>query len=83
MVRGRSFTVGAVVLAALALPAVALAANPSESQGQAAQAEGLLGSQSSGTLPFTGMNLALIVVGGLVLLASGLLLRRRGSHSES
>lgn len=38
--------------------------------------------ESSGALPFTGLNLALIVVGGAALLAAGLVLRRRSSAAQ-
>jgi hypothetical protein len=40
--------------------------------GQSAGAEGVLG----GSLPFTGLDLTLLVLGGLVLLTIGLVLRR-------
>jgi hypothetical protein len=42
---------------------------------QGSVADGVL--SSGGALPFTGLNLALIVLAGLALLATGLLLRRR------
>ena len=38
---------------------------------------------SGGTLPFTGLNLVFIVIGGLALLAVGVLLRRRGASSRA
>jgi hypothetical protein len=39
-------------------------------------ASGVGGASSGGNLPFTGLDLALIVIGGVALLATGLLLRR-------
>jgi hypothetical protein len=36
-------------------------------------------SESGGALPFTGLNLALIILAGLALVATGVLLRRRGA----
>ena len=82
------------LLAALALPAVALAENMSSSvsDGTAAQdavSSGVLGTSGdggggvSGTLPFTGLNLALIVAVGVALIATGFLLRRRTAKSSS
>ncbi|MCL4289974.1 MAG: hypothetical protein KJ051_06825 [Thermoleophilia bacterium] len=68
-------------LALFVVPAVAFAANVSESDGTAGSAQGEVA--GGGSLPFTGLNLTLIVIGALVLLATGVLLRRRGSQNQS
>ena len=71
--------------AALALPAVAFAENMSSAPGDGTTAQDAVLSgevSSSGSLPFTGLNLALIVVAGLALVATGLLLRRRSQDSH-
>lgn len=81
------------IVAALGVPAVALAAvNPSSSisegtnaqnavaSGEAASGGGgvlAAGNGAGGTLPFTGMNLVLILAIGLALVVTGVLLRRR------
>lgn len=78
----RLFLSASAVVTALSLPAVALAENMSStpSDGTAAQQAVASGEVTSGgALPFTGLNLALIVIAGLALVAAGLLLRRR-SH---
>lgn len=60
-------------VAALALPATALAGNPST--GDVLSVSGSAG--GGGSLPFTGMNLAFVVAAGLGLLLLGFVLRRR------
>lgn len=60
-------------VAALALPATALAGNPST--GDVLSVSGSTG--GGGSLPFTGMNLAVVVGIGVGLLLLGFLLRRR------
>jgi hypothetical protein len=60
-------------VAALALPATALAGNPST--GDVLSVSGSTG--GGGSLPFTGMNLAVVVAIGLGLLLLGFVLRRR------
>jgi hypothetical protein len=68
--------------AMLVVPSVALAGNTSDTSGVlGASGSGSGGalSESGGALPFTGLNLALIIVAGLALVATGVLLRRRGS----
>lgn len=60
-------------VAALALPATAFAGNPST--GDVLSVSGSTG--GGGTLPFTGMNLAVVVGIGVGLLVLGLVLRRR------
>lgn len=44
-------------------------------------ASGALG--NSGSLPFTGMNLILIAIAGVALIATGFLLKRRSSSTNS
>lgn len=51
--------------------------NAGTAQGQINAATG-----GNGTLPFTGMNLAFVVLAACVLLGTGLLLRRRGSSQR-
>lgn len=48
-------------------------------QTQAAIHQGVLGN-TNGTLPFTGMNLTLIAAAGVVLLLTGIVLRRRSNR---
>ncbi len=62
----------------LATAATALAGTGTEGYGGVSGVAQTKAAGVKGTLPFTGLNLALVVVGGLVLLATGLLLRRRG-----
>jgi hypothetical protein len=45
--------------------------------------EGRLGTSAGGTLPFTGLNLVLLVVGGAVLIALGTLIVLRGRSGDS
>jgi hypothetical protein len=91
LVVGFSATVGA-----LALSAVAFAGSGStllleygglggETQNKVTPAShGVLGSTAGGgTLPFTGLDLALVVAGALVLLAMGWTLRRVGQKQRS
>lgn len=81
----RCRVLGAGLVAGLVSAPVALAASdPSAPSGTAGGAQGQIdGVQSAGSLPFTGMNLTLILIGGAVLLAAGFLLRRRGSQSTN
>lgn len=74
---------GLVALALLAVP-VALAGGSLAGEvygGTGGNVQsGVLGTQaSSGSLPFTGFSLTFLVVLGLVLLGTGLMLRRRAS----
>lgn len=71
----------------LAIPAVAFAGDPSNGPGSGGEAQGAVESGvvsggTQGALPFTGLNLALIVIAGVALVATGLLLRRRSSTSD-
>lgn len=84
MKRLRSLLFVALALGTFVVPAAALGGtNPSTHGNTAGVAQGLLSSQGGNDLPFTGLNLALIVIGGLVLLGTGILLRRRSGSSES
>jgi hypothetical protein len=67
-----AFLVGAPV--ALAGPAT----EPGYGGGGAAgnEVQGAAGAVAGGSLPFTGLDLALLVVGGLMLLVVGMVLRR-------
>ena len=71
------------LLTTLVIPAVAMAGNQSGTPGDAGSAQGALSSGGSGSLPFTGLNLALIVLAGAALIATGFVLRRRTGSSES
>ncbi len=80
----------ATVVAAFALAAPGTAAAASSSTCQAynpqlcatSASTGTGSPTSSGTLPFTGVNVALLAVGGGGLLGAGLCVRRLSSHSE-
>jgi hypothetical protein len=82
----RRLLFGVGLLVTLVLPSVALAGtNPSDTSGvlgSSGSGSGGALSESGGALPFTGLNLALIILAGFALVATGLLLRRRSS-SES
>jgi len=68
-----------LAIAALTAPATALAADPSIGSTPAGAGTGAGGEVTGGSLPFTGLNLGLILAGAAVLIATGLLLRRRAS----
>lgn len=73
----------ALSLVALALSAVAFAAPSAllnEYSGLAGVQQGVAGQgvKATGTLPFTGFDLALVVGGGMLLLLTGWTLRRAG-----
>ncbi len=76
---------GAVAL--IAAPAALAGPDPSSSvySGVAGNVQNDIGSgalgasPAGGALPFTGLNLALIVLGGVALVAMGLVLRRRSA----
>lgn len=84
----RVITVAALtMLGALLTSAAALAVDVSlyghDTQGSQAQGEAAGGVvESGGTLPFTGLNLFLIVIAGAALLATGLMLRRRSGSAR-
>lgn len=72
----KAFTVGIVV--ALATASVAAAQAPY--LGNGGEVQGEVGGQvsASGSLPFTGFDLGALLVGGVLLLALGFVLRRHG-----
>jgi hypothetical protein len=81
MVEGMRVLVrGLLLVGTLWVPTTALGANPSDPGGVAGQTQQLITAQGAGGLPFTGIDLALVAIGGLTLLATGILLRRRGSR---
>ena len=84
MNRTRRIFIGLVALVALALPAAALAGNPS-SGGVISDdaAGGLAGSTTSGALPFTGLDIAVVLGIGAALLVAGIFLRRRARHESA
>lgn len=67
------------VAATLAVPTVALAENMSSTPSKGTVAQQAVA--GTGTLPFTGVNLALILIAGIALVATGVLLRRRSQSS--
>jgi hypothetical protein len=72
-----------LLLCTLVLPAVALAGDRvSNTGGQAVGGTGGTG-QASAALPFTGLDLTLIILAGVALMIAGLVIRRRGRSSES
>jgi hypothetical protein len=81
----RRILVGLGLIATLVLPTAAFAGNTSDTSGvlgSSGSGSGGALSESGGALPFTGLNLALIILAGLALVATGVLLRRR-SATES
>ena len=78
----RWLTVLLVVVASLLGPAAAYGQTPAGSQYQGnlgVNAHGG-GNAGSGTLPFTGLDLGAVAGGGIVLIAAGIVLRRRTAH---
>jgi hypothetical protein len=74
---------GVAVAAALVLAAGALAAKPPAYQGNGGQVQGkvqqgAVSAAKSGTLPFTGLDLALFAAGGIALVLVGASMRRAG-----
>ena len=75
----RTFISAAVVCLAVAPTAL----GGSSRSGYAGVAGAVQGSvQKSGSLPFTGLSLTAFAVAGLALVATGVLLYRRGHHSK-
>jgi hypothetical protein len=70
-------------LAALISAPIALAQQPSSGAGEGGGVQGAVGggSNASGSLPFTGLDLIVFVAGALVLLTLGLGLRALRSNS--
>jgi hypothetical protein len=71
-----------LAIAALTAPAAALAADPSNGEPPPGAGGGAGGQVTGGSLPFTGLNLGLILAGAAMLIATGLLLRRRASSGS-
>ena len=65
----------AFILGVLALAPVALAQQPTSGSGEGGGVQGAVGGGGDGALPFTGLDVFLIVLAGLALLAVGLGLR--------
>ena len=63
-----------IILGALALAPLALAQQPNSGGGEGGGVQGAVGGDG-GNLPFTGLDLRVLAVAGLVLLAGGLALR--------
>ena len=81
---------GTLILALIAAPsalAVETGVNGHSTDGGATQGGisggGIGGAGTSDALPFTGMNLALILAAGAALVLAGLFLRRRGGTASS
>lgn len=72
----RRISIALAGVAALALPATALAGNPST--GDVLSVSGSSG--GGGSLPFTGLNLTVVAAIGIGLLVLGLVLRRRAGN---
>jgi hypothetical protein len=86
-----TLAVGVVLALALLVPSLALASGSSSCQTYNPQnctpnntttgvPESTTATVSSQTLPFTGLDVALLVVGGGVLLGAGLVVRRASRH---
>ena len=81
----RIAAVGAVLVGLLVLAPIAFAQQPSSGFGEGGGVQGAVGggdAAGSGSLPFTGVDLVFLVVGGLALLAVGAGLRRVNKASR-
>jgi hypothetical protein len=93
----RKFVLIAMMVVALAVPASAFASNGYTNVAGVNEGGGSNGSQSgtpaavastgepssTGVLPFTGLELALMLGAGVALLGTGVALRRTRSHNQS
>ncbi len=84
----KPFSLLATMLAALVFASAAIAAGGSAAEGYGGpggqvqtQVQGSLGQTGSGTLPFTGLDLGLLVVGGIALILVGGAIRRLGARA--
>jgi hypothetical protein len=73
------------VLAMLVAPATAFAGDPSTGTAGGILSGGGSGGAggTGGTLPFTGLNLALILIAAFALVTTGIVLRRRSNSNET
>jgi hypothetical protein len=78
---GRLLGVAGMALAALAWVPAALAQSPAVS-GYGGVGGEVQGDVGGGSLPFTGLDLGLLVLGGLLLVAAGLSLRRLAKNKS-
>jgi multisubunit Na+/H+ antiporter MnhB subunit len=82
-----SALVGLIAMLALMVPTTALAAGSSTCQGynqtNCVPTTVTTGTTSSGTLPFTGLDVVLLVAGGGTLLAAGFVVRRLSRRLDS
>ena len=84
MTRIRGAILTAIVVGLTVAPAAMAGGYVSGGGGaQGDVASGVGGASSGGNLPFTGLDLALIVIGGVALLATGFLLRRAGRSGSA
>lgn len=77
----KKWIAGGSLFGVLALPGLALAGGSTTSGygGEAGAVQGTV--QKSGTLPFTGLSLTVVLVVGVALVVLGILLRRGGRAS--
>jgi hypothetical protein len=78
----RRILTGFGLIVTLALPSVALAANPSDGDVLGVSGGSGAAGTDGGALPFTGLNLVLIIAIALGLIVLGVVLRRRSAHQS-